>query len=154
MHSTLKIDHCCDSSETFQTMFWMGNNLEKIIEHVKFPTKGAKFGLVYVPTYDEAKIKSKNNYKALAKQFLIYTNYFKFETMPMMMSLGKESRDILKKFMCSWRMRSRHLASVMLKEGINFATRPPHRFSSPKLLGINHISFYLFWKISGSPKES
>ncbi|XP_049381499.1 disease resistance protein RPV1-like [Solanum stenotomum] len=47
--------------------FGLGKHFQGIVEPIQIPTKGAKFGLGYVPTDDEAEMKNKNVVQALAR---------------------------------------------------------------------------------------
>ena len=45
----------------FEPGFGMGRNSQWIIEPVPVPIKGDKYGLGYIPTYDDVKTKKKND---------------------------------------------------------------------------------------------
>ena len=51
----------------FELGFGLGKHFQGIVEPVQIPAKGAKFGLGYVPTDDEAETKNKNVDQALAR---------------------------------------------------------------------------------------
>nr|QVT92263.1 reverse transcriptase [Solanum chacoense] len=51
----------------FEPGFGLGKYFQGIVEPVQIPAKGAKFGLGYIPTDDEAEMKNKNVNQALAK---------------------------------------------------------------------------------------
>ena len=50
----------------FELGFGLGRNSQGIIEPIQVPVKGVRYGLGYVPTNDEMKMK-KNNDQALAR---------------------------------------------------------------------------------------
>ncbi|KAK4716733.1 hypothetical protein R3W88_015071 [Solanum pinnatisectum] len=51
----------------FKPGFGLGKHFQGIVEPIKIPTKGAKFGLEYVPVDDEAEMRKKNVDQALSR---------------------------------------------------------------------------------------
>ncbi|KAK4726780.1 hypothetical protein R3W88_031697 [Solanum pinnatisectum] len=51
----------------FEPGFGLGKHFQGIVEPIKIPAKGARFGLGYVPTDDEAEMKNKSVDQALAR---------------------------------------------------------------------------------------
>ncbi|KAK4716727.1 hypothetical protein R3W88_015065 [Solanum pinnatisectum] len=51
----------------FEPGFGLGKHFQGIVEPIKIPFKGAKFGLGYVPTDDEAEMKNKSVDQALPR---------------------------------------------------------------------------------------
>ncbi|KAK4737904.1 hypothetical protein R3W88_001601 [Solanum pinnatisectum] len=51
----------------FEPGFGLGKHFQGIVEPIQIPARGAKFGLGYVPTDDEAGMKNKSIDQALAR---------------------------------------------------------------------------------------
>ncbi|KAH0632239.1 hypothetical protein KY284_035025 [Solanum tuberosum] len=51
----------------FEPGFGLGKHCQGIVNPIQIPAKGAKFGLGYVPTDDDAEMKNKNFDQALAR---------------------------------------------------------------------------------------
>ena len=84
----------------FEPGFGLGKNSQGIVEPIKVPVKGARYGLRYVPTDDDEKTKKKKN-QALAKTIPHLYKSFSVHEYVDQRTLGKESMAFLKRSMLS-----------------------------------------------------
>uniref|UniRef100_M1C2V0 G-patch domain-containing protein n=1 Tax=Solanum tuberosum TaxID=4113 RepID=M1C2V0_SOLTU len=112
----------------FEPGFGLGKNFQGIVEPIQIPTKGAKFGLGYVPTdADEVEIKNKNIDQALAKPIPHLYQSFPIRENFNDGGLREGICGLLRRLMRSSMERLGHQASVMQNLMSNCRTGPPHR---------------------------
>ena len=80
--------------------FRLGRNSQGITDPIQVPFKGVRYGLGFVPTYDDVKMK-KNGGQTFAWQSPTCTNHFQSVSMPIVIALGKEFGAFFKRLTLS-----------------------------------------------------